>query len=101
MSLLSTQTGRFDHVPNIRAAGKIIAMGPGEGAEYCLKSDIFKGEAPGTPEHIKKYRKSFQNQPGIKQIHPGMVDDQIPIADGARFGKKTFNSEHVTDIIKA
>jgi len=30
-----------------------------------------------------------------------MVNDEIPIADGARFGKKTFNSEHVTDVIKA
>jgi len=65
MSILSS-TGRFDHVPNIRAAGRLIALGPNEGAEYCLKSDIYKGETPGTPEHIKKYRKSFQNQPGIK-----------------------------------
>lgn len=43
MSLL-TQTGRKDQVPNIRAAGKIIALGPNESSEYCLKADIYKGE---------------------------------------------------------
>lgn len=64
-TILSGSTGRFDHVPNIRAAGKLIAMGPNEGAEFCLKADIYKradgSGNPGTPEHIKKYRKSFQN----------------------------------------
>lgn len=59
MSVLTGSTGRFDHIPNIRAAGKIIALGPQEGAEYCLKGDIYKSEEPGTPEHIKRYRKSF------------------------------------------
>lgn len=66
-----------------------------------MKPDLYKGEQPGTPEHIKRYRKSFQNQPGIKQIHPGMVNDQIPIPENQRFGKKTFNSDHVSDVIKA
>jgi len=68
MSLLSASTGKFDHVPNIRAAGKVIALGPTEGAEYCVKADLYKGDNnnPGTPEHIKRYRKSYQNQPGVK-----------------------------------
>ena len=59
MSLLSASTGRFDGVPNIRAAGRLIALGPYEAAEYCLKADVYKSETPGTPEHIKRYRKSF------------------------------------------
>lgn len=51
--------GRIDPIPNIRAAGKIIALG-GESAEVCLKSNGFEGgNMPGTPEHIRKYRKSF------------------------------------------
>lgn len=29
---------RQDPIPNIRAAGKVIAMG-GEGAEFCIKPD--------------------------------------------------------------
>ena len=57
--------GRVDPIPNIRAAGRIIAMG-GESAENALKSNGFNNGNPGTPEHIKKYRKSFQNQPGVK-----------------------------------
>jgi hypothetical protein len=45
MSLLtSTHTGRFEQAPNIRAAGKYIALGPNEGTEYSLKPDIYKGE---------------------------------------------------------
>lgn len=59
MSILSGSTGRFDKLPNIRAAGRVIALGPNEGSEYCLKADIYKQEVPGTPEHIKRYRKSF------------------------------------------
>ncbi len=49
--------GRIDPIPNIRAAGKVIAMGD-EGAYQALNTI---GGGPGTPEHIKKYRKSFMN----------------------------------------
>lgn len=55
---MSIKTGRQDPIPNIRAAGRIIAMG-GDGAEYCLKGDPNAGEGPSTPEHIKRYRKTF------------------------------------------
>jgi hypothetical protein len=47
--------GRVDPIPNIRAAGKIIAMG-GEGAHNSIPHT---GAGPGTPEHIRRYRKSF------------------------------------------
>jgi hypothetical protein len=47
--------GRIDPIPNIRAAGRIIAMGD-ERAEHAI---AHTGAGPGTPEHIKKYRKSF------------------------------------------
>ncbi len=50
--------GRIDPIPNIRAAGRIIAMGD-ESAELALKSNAFTMGNPGTPEHIKKYRKSY------------------------------------------
>lgn len=45
-----------------------------------------------------KYRKSFNNQPGVKQRHYGLVDDEIP---DQTFGKKTYASEHVEEVIKA
>jgi EF-hand domain-containing family member B len=56
---------------------------------------------PGTPEHIKKYRKSFMNQPGLKQVHPGVINDGLPVGEDYRFGKKTIGSEGVNDVIKA
>lgn len=52
--------GRVDPIPNIRAAGRIIANIGGDSTDMCLKSNGFgSGNQPGTPEHIKKYRKSF------------------------------------------
>lgn len=89
--------GRIDPIPNIRAAGRIIAMGD-DGTHAALNHN---GAGPGTPEHIKKYRKSFQNQPGIKQVHPGLVDDGVPVGDGYRFGKKTAASEQAGEVVKA
>lgn len=55
---MSIKTGRQDPIPNIRAAGRIIAMG-GDGADYVLKGDPTIPVNPGTPEHIKRYRKTF------------------------------------------
>lgn len=40
---MSIKAGRPDPIPNIRAAGRIIAMG-GEGTEYCLKGDLMTGD---------------------------------------------------------
>jgi len=57
---MSIKTGRPDPIPNIRAAGRVIALG-GEGADICLKGDAFGDGAPGIPEHLKRYRKTFQN----------------------------------------
>lgn len=56
-------------------------------------------QGPGTPPHLKKYRKSHQNQPGIKQIHPGLFDDQINFPSSHAFGKKYAGSDHVDQII--
>lgn len=91
--------GRIDPIPNIRAAGRIIAMGD-DGTHAALQHTGGQG-GPGTPDHIKKYRKSFQNQPGTKQLHPGMVDDGVPVGDSHKFGRKTAASEQVGDVIKA
>lgn len=64
-----------------------------------MKADLYRDQnTPGTPERVKRYRKSFQNQPGVKQIHPGQVGDSIP---QSQFGKKTHASEHVDEVIKA
>lgn len=64
--------GRFiDRNPALRPAGKVTSM-PGESTETCIKT----GETGRqTPPHIKKYRKSFNADPGAKQIHYGVADD--------------------------
>ena len=55
---MAMRTGRMDPIPNIRAAGKVIALG-NDGANICLSPEIYTEEKPGTPEEIKRYRKSF------------------------------------------
>jgi len=57
---MSVKSGRVttDPIPGIVAAGRVIAMGD-ESAELCMKNDYNLQHLPGTPEHIRKYRKSF------------------------------------------
>lgn len=100
MSILAGSRGMQDPIPGIRAAGKVIAMG-NESTAVAIKHDENLGHVPGTPEHIRKYRKSFQNQPGIKQIHPGLINDAPNVPDNYAFGKKTYGSDHVSTVIKA
>lgn len=100
---MSAKTGRFtsDPIPNVKTAGKVVAMGH-EGADHCIRADVHqKDQNPGTPEHIKKYRKSLQNQPGVKQVHPGMYQDKPKVQEGFAYGKKTYGSDHVDGVIKA
>lgn len=91
---------RPDPIPNIRAAGKIIAVGD-ESTKTAIKHDNNLAHVPGTPEHIRKYRKSTQNQPGIKQVHPGLFHDAPKVPDNFSYGKKTYGSDHVDTVIKA
>ena len=90
---------RPDPIPKILTAGTSTG-GRGESAAACLKPDFYKNEPP-TPEHIKKYRKSFQNQPGFKQVHPGMIEDKRNVPENFSYGVKTNHSDHVDSVIKA
>lgn len=36
---MSMKSSRMDPIPNIRAAGKVIAMG-GECADICIRADV-------------------------------------------------------------
>ena len=58
MSLLKSGRIQSDPIPGIRAAGKIIAMG-NDGTDVCMRHEHNLQYLPGTPEHIKKYRKTF------------------------------------------
>jgi EF-hand domain-containing family member B len=59
----SNQT-RADPIPNIRAAGHQIPGVNGESADYSIRQDVHmyaNDGMPGTPEHLKKFRKTHVN----------------------------------------
>ena len=87
--------GKFrDRNPGLRPAGVVVTI-PEESTKLCVQP------APpreSTPEKIKKFRKSFNEEPGLKQIHYGIIDDPLP-APTFTYGKKTYKSDHVNEII--
>ncbi|CAG9310738.1 unnamed protein product [Blepharisma stoltei] len=80
---------------NLPPAGLIISI-PDEGAESCIKPSPPR---TSTPPNIKKFRISFNEEPGAKQIHYGIADDPLPPTNFT-YGKKTHSSDHVHDVIK-
>jgi len=58
-------------------------------------------DAPSTPEHLKKYRKSHVNEPGKIQKHWGFADDKARFPPTYSYGKTTYSSEIVGNVIKA
>jgi hypothetical protein len=96
-----SNTGKFvDPIPGIPTAGCTTTI-KNESTLNCMKPDEFLlKDTPGTPEHIKKYRKSFQNRPGVKQVHPGLVGDNDRQL-GHLYGRPSGDSEHVTEVINA
>jgi hypothetical protein len=96
-----SNSGKFrDPIPHVPTAG-ISTTIVDESTQNCIQPEQFGlRDAPGTPEGIKKYRKSFQNQPGVKQVHPGMVGDNNRGIKHT-YGKPTGGSEHVGHVIKA
>lgn len=57
---------REDPIPKIQTAGKIIATG-GYTSDHSIRADMHpfdKPGNPGTPQHIRKFRKTANNSPG-------------------------------------
>lgn len=74
---------RQDPIPNIRASG-ITHKVESESAASCIQPQF---ERSSTPEHIKKYRKSTNGQPGVIVVHPGLMEDAENIDRNRAFGK--------------
>jgi len=94
---------RDDPLPKIQNAGKIIATG-GHNADMSIRQDVYGYTGPGnpgTPEHIKKFRKTNNCEPGQIMVHPGFQQDRKPIDYHKSFGKQTHFSEAVGQIVKA
>jgi EF-hand domain-containing family member B len=87
--------GKFkDRNPGLRPAGVITTI-PDDSTKACVQPPPPREM---TPEKIKKYRKSFNDEPGMKQIHYGVVEDPLP-PSAFTYGKKTYVSDHVHEII--
>ena len=67
---------------------------PDESAAKCVHPQKFT-QQPHTPEHIKKYRKSHNDEPGIIQRHFGVAEDPLPPTTFC-YAKKTKESDHVS-----
>ena len=59
------------------------------------------GDTPSTPDGLKKYRKSHVNEPGKIQKHWGAAEDIPKFPKTYSYGKSTYESEHVGDVLKA
>jgi hypothetical protein len=92
-----------DPIPKIRDAGfQIVGVRDRENADFSIRQDMhLNKDAPSTPEHLKKYRKSHVNEPGKIQKHWGVANDAKPFHEGYSYGKSTYASAHVSDVIKA
>lgn len=64
---------RADPIPKMSAAGLTIkGIREYENADFSIRQDAhLPVDAPSTPEHIKKYRKTHNNEPGKIQKHAG------------------------------
>ena len=83
-----------DRNPVLRPAGVVTTI-PEDSTKVCLQPPPIR---ESTPEKIKKYRKSFNDEPGMKQIHYGILEDPLPPSTFA-YGKKSHVSDHVNQII--
>lgn len=89
-----------DPYPNFRGAGYKNPNAEKESADFSLRSEVHH-QTPGTPEHLKKYRKSHVNQPGKIQKHYGLADDESKFPASYIYGKKTYSSESVGTVLPA
>lgn len=92
-----------DPVPKIRTAGHtILGVRERENADFNIRPDAhLPSDEPTTPTNLMKYRKAHVNEPGKIQMHWGQADDEPRFPKTYSYGKPTYNSEHVGDVMKA
>jgi hypothetical protein len=93
---------RRDPIPGIQTAG-FIPKGQQDTAANCIQPNLSQSsfDRSATPEHIKKYRKSMNGEPGVRQVHPGMRADIENLDRNRAFGKIGEPSDPVSIVIKA
>ena len=92
-----SNVGRFiDRAPGQRGAGLVTTI-PDENTAACVQPPPIRAT---TPEHVKKYRKTFNADPGARQKHFGTAYDPLP-EEHHIYGKATYESDHVNEVIRA
>ena len=87
-----SNTGLFtDRSPVIRSAGVTSALA-NESARACLDYP----PPPGTPDHVKTWRKSLRQQPGKIVHHPGSLQDLQP--NGRTYGRLNYKDASAGDL---
>ena len=103
---MSTAKVRADPIPQIVAAGKVIATG-GHNADMSIRQDNYGNEIKGnlgTPPHTKKYRKTNNMEPGQIIVHPGLQEGKPAFDLAYAFGQKNAAMravQPVGEVIKA
>ena len=92
-----------DPIPGVQTAGyQIVGVRERENADYNIRADAhLPADHPSTPDSLKKYRKSHVNEPGKIQKHWGHADDQSRFGKAYAYGKETYKSDHVDEVVKA
>ena len=73
-------------------------------ADHSIRQEVYLNQEPNrpsTPEHIKKYRKSVNGAPGLRQVHYGLKDDVKPVDYQSAFGRQTNVSENLGNVLQA
>lgn len=87
---------RYDVMKTLPAAG-LIPKGDAESAHQCVNYGRDPAlQRPPTPEKVRKYRNSYQQQPGLRFISTGLVGQKLPPAH-FRHGVTTQAGDRVGD----
>ena len=90
----------IDRTPFIPLAGVASeSLVKGVNADQSIRQDLYFSPSTKTPEEIKKYRDSTRQRVGVKQLHPGIYDDD-KFYEELTHGMKSKPSDHVPDCIK-
>ena len=91
-----------DPIPGVQTAGyQIVGVRNRENADYNIRADEhLPVDHPSTPNALKKYRKSHVNEPGKIQKHWGHADDPSRFGAAYAYGKETYKSDHVDEVVK-
>lgn len=99
-SRVEVMRDRANTMPRIPAAG-LSGSGDGENSKQCVSyQNDPRNHRPPSPQEIKKYRKSFQHEPGLRLVHVGSVEDKSPHPSYHRHGIRTVTGDRVLDCMQ-